>query len=93
MSYLPLPVECPVGREHGCSWSAGRRARACAARAVLRAPLAVALLLDEPAAALDAYCERTLLAAIAHAAPNTTIVTVAVRFVTFCLCQAFFFTS
>ncbi|KAM3963463.1 LOW QUALITY PROTEIN: sulfonylurea receptor [Aphomia sociella] len=73
-------LECVVGaarRERG--WSAGRAARACAARAALHARLAAALLLDEPAAALDAPAERALLHALAAAAPHTTILTVAHR--------------
>lgn len=52
--------------------------RAAAARAALHAAPAAALLLDEPAAALDAHAERALLAALAAVAPHTTIVTVAV---------------
>ncbi|XP_063821698.1 ATP-binding cassette sub-family C member Sur-like [Ostrinia nubilalis] len=74
----PAGLECGVGRG-GCSWSGGRAARACAARAALHARLAGALVLDEPAAALDAPAERALLAALAAAAPNTTIITVAHR--------------
>lgn len=63
----------------GCSgWSAGRAGRVAAARAALHARLAGALLLDEPAAALDASAERALLAALAAVAPHTTIITVAV---------------
>lgn len=72
-----IPTECAVGRG-GSSWSSGRAARACAARAALHARLASALVLDEPAAALDAPAERALLAALAAAAPNTTVITVAV---------------
>ncbi|CAG9096751.1 unnamed protein product [Plutella xylostella] len=74
-------LECMVASTGGGggAWSAGRRARACAARAVLRAPLAAALLLDEPGAALDAPNEQALLAAVARAAPNTTLLTVAHR--------------
>lgn len=74
-------AECAVGKTRdGCSrgWSAGRAARACAARAALRARLATALLLDEPAAALDAPAERTLLSALATQTPNITVLTVAV---------------
>lgn len=37
------------------------------------------MLLDEPGAALDASAERSLLAAVAACAPNTTILTVAHR--------------
>lgn len=51
-----------------------------AARAALHARFAGALLLDEPAAALDATAERALLAALAAVAPHTTIITVAVIF-------------
>lgn len=74
MMYIP---ECSVGKAR-CGWSGGRAARASAARALLHARLASALLLDEPGAALDAPAERALLAAVAAAAPDTTIITVAV---------------
>ncbi|XP_068629390.1 ATP-binding cassette sub-family C member 9 [Battus philenor] len=72
-------LECPVGGSRGPRWSGGRGARACAARAALHARFAAALLLDEPTAALDASAERDLLAALAAAAPNTTLITVAHR--------------
>ncbi|XP_028037616.1 ATP-binding cassette sub-family C member Sur-like isoform X1 [Bombyx mandarina] len=70
-------LECSIAGRGG--WSAGRAARACAARAALHARLAAALLLDEPAAALDAAAERALLTAMARIAPDTTIITVAHR--------------
>ncbi|KPJ15035.1 Canalicular multispecific organic anion transporter 2 [Papilio machaon] len=72
-------LECPVGGARGARWAGGRGARACAARAALHARFAAALLLDEPGAALDATAERDLLAALAAAAPNTTLITVAHR--------------
>ncbi|CAH2074102.1 unnamed protein product, partial [Iphiclides podalirius] len=72
-------LECPVGGSRGSWWSGGRGARLCAARAALHARFAAALLLDEPGAALDAPAERDLLAALAAAAPNTTVITVAHR--------------
>ncbi|XP_063359524.1 ATP-binding cassette sub-family C member Sur [Cydia amplana] len=74
----PAGLECSVGKTR-CGWSDGRAARASAARALLHARLASALLLDEPGAALDAPAERSLLASIASAVPNTTIITVAHR--------------
>lgn len=74
-------TECSVcSRSGGSGWSAGRAGRVAAARAALHARLAGALLLDEPAAALDATAERALLAALAAVAPHTTIITVAVIF-------------
>lgn len=69
--------ECSIERSRR-GWSVGRVARACAARAALHARPASALLLDEPAAALDAPAERALLAAMAAVAPHTTVITVAV---------------
>ncbi|XP_073944088.1 sulfonylurea receptor isoform X3 [Choristoneura fumiferana] len=74
----PAGLECSVGKAR-CGWSGGRAARASAARALLHARLASALLLDEPGAALDAPGERALLAGMAAAAPDTTIITVAHR--------------
>ncbi|XP_030024318.1 ATP-binding cassette sub-family C member Sur isoform X2 [Manduca sexta] len=68
-------LECSVAR----GWSAGGVARVCGARAALHARLASALVLDEPAAALDAPAERALLHALAAIAPHTTILTVAHR--------------
>ncbi|XP_075969494.1 sulfonylurea receptor isoform X2 [Anticarsia gemmatalis] len=76
VSAQPAGLECGVG---GRGWSAGRVCRAAAARAALHARPAGALLLDEPAAALDAPAERALLAALAAVAPHTTILTVAHR--------------
>ncbi|XP_060810870.1 ATP-binding cassette sub-family C member Sur isoform X2 [Amyelois transitella] len=78
VSAQPAGLECSVGKSR-CGWSGGRAARACGARAALHAGPAAALLLDEPAAALDAHAERALLAALANNAPNTTILTVAHR--------------
>ncbi|XP_072943840.1 ATP-binding cassette sub-family C member Sur [Epargyreus clarus] len=77
----PAGLECGVGRAgSGRGWSGGRAARAVAARAALHAARgAAALLLDEPAAALDAPAERALLAALAAAAPGLTLITVAHR--------------
>lgn len=72
-------IECSVCSRSGSSgWSAGRVGRVAAARAALHARFAGALLLDEPAAALDSSAERALLAALAAVAPHTTIITVAV---------------
>lgn len=80
VSAQPAGLECGVnGRGGTCGWSAGRVCRAAAARAALHARFATALLLDEPAAALDAPAERALLAALAAVAPHTTIITVAHR--------------
>ncbi|XP_053625713.1 ATP-binding cassette sub-family C member 8 isoform X2 [Plodia interpunctella] len=78
VSAQPAGLECSVGKPR-CGWSGGRAARLCGARAALHAGPAAALLLDEPAAALDAHAERALLAALAAAAPHTTILTVAHR--------------
>ncbi|CAB3242093.1 unnamed protein product [Arctia plantaginis] len=80
VSAQPAGLEwCVSGRGGRCGWSGGRVARAAAARAALHARPAAALLLDEPAAALDASGERALLAALAAVAPHTTIITVAHR--------------
>ncbi|CAD0196745.1 unnamed protein product [Chrysodeixis includens] len=80
VSAQPAGLECSVCSRSGSSgWSAGRAGRVAAARAALHARLAGALLLDEPAAALDATAERALLAALAAVAPHTTIITVAHR--------------
>ncbi|KAF9410974.1 hypothetical protein HW555_010106 [Spodoptera exigua] len=80
VSSQPAGLECSVcSRSGGAGWSAGRAGRVAAARAALHARLAAALLLDEPAAALDAGAERALLAALAAVAPHTTIITVAHR--------------
>ncbi|XP_041976836.1 ATP-binding cassette sub-family C member 9-like [Aricia agestis] len=74
----PAGLECVV-----CGWRgggcAGRVARVCGARAALHARSAAALLLDEPAAPLDAHAERSLLHALADIAPNTTVITVTHR--------------
>ncbi|CAH0748153.1 unnamed protein product [Diatraea saccharalis] len=72
-------LECIVRGGGVAGWSGGRAGRACAARAALHARLAGALVLDEPAAALDASAERALLSALAAAAPHTTLLTVAHR--------------
>ncbi|XP_035436877.2 ATP-binding cassette sub-family C member Sur-like [Spodoptera frugiperda] len=80
VSSQPAGLECSVcSRSGGAGWSAGRAGRVAAARAALHARPAAALLLDEPAAALDAGAERALLAALAAVAPHTTIITVAHR--------------
>ncbi|PZC84367.1 hypothetical protein B5X24_HaOG200320 [Helicoverpa armigera] len=80
VSAQPAGLECSVcSRSGGAGWSAGRAGRVAAARAALHARLAGALLLDEPAAALDASAERALLSALAAVAPHTTIITVAHR--------------
>ncbi|XP_050672513.1 ATP-binding cassette sub-family C member Sur-like [Leptidea sinapis] len=69
-------LECPVS---GAGWSGGRVCRVCAARAALHAGPAAALLLDEPAAALDGPAQRGLLRAMAALVPQTTVLTVAHR--------------
>lgn len=61
----------------------GRCSRLCAARAALRAKHASALLLDEPAAALDSNAEEALLNALATLVPKLTIITVAVIILVF----------
>ncbi|XP_038215201.1 ATP-binding cassette sub-family C member Sur [Zerene cesonia] len=70
-------LECSISKHSG--WAGGRGGRVCAARAALHARPAAALLLDEPAAALDAPAQRVLLRALATLAPHTTIITVAHR--------------
>ncbi|KAJ0180469.1 hypothetical protein K1T71_003873 [Dendrolimus kikuchii] len=71
-------LECSVNRQQS-GWGIGRLGRVCAARAALRAKHASALLLDEPAAALDAHAEKALLDALATLVPDLTIVTVTHR--------------
>ncbi|RVE50110.1 hypothetical protein evm_005316 [Chilo suppressalis] len=81
VSAQPAGLECIVrgAGNGGAGWASGRAGRACAARAALHARLAGALILDEPAAALDAPAERALLAALSASAPGTTLLTVAHR--------------
>ncbi|CAK1552104.1 unnamed protein product [Leptosia nina] len=72
-------LECLVSNRNGGWLGGGRVGRVCAARAALHARPAAALLLDEPAAALDSSAQRALLRALASLAPHITIITVAHR--------------
>ncbi|GAC67964.1 ABC transporter ATP-binding protein [Gordonia soli] len=63
--------------QEGRNFSGGQRQRLALARAVVRAP--ALYVLDDPFSALDVDTERTIIARLAHAHPDATIVVAAQR--------------
>lgn len=78
VTQLPQGMDTWVG-ERGLHFSAGERQRLAIARALLRdAPI---LLLDEPTASLDAFTERSVLAALGEASRGRSLLAITHRLV------------
>jgi len=76
ISRLPAGYETAVG-EKGTRLSEGQKQRIAIARALVRDP--DILILDEPAAALDSLCEKSIFRSLPRAVRNKTLVVVTHR--------------